>query len=179
MDYQTIDEIYDFNKEASEKLCDALSDLSTEERKMRFEDEKWSIEEIVEHISIVEEGMAKICRKLLRKAREEGTGGPSKVSISEGYRNKSVEIATLKVEAPEIVHPTGTRTIEDSSEKMAQNQLLFDEIRPMFNEVDGIEMKFPHPFLGPLSAQEWLLLSGEHKIRHIGQIKRVLTKARQ
>ena len=43
-----------------------------------------------------------------------------------------------------------------------------------FQKVDGVEAKFPHPYFGDLSAQEWLVLSGAHEIRHLKQIRRVI-----
>lgn len=152
MDYQTIDEIYAANGRVKDELRETLAALNADEVKTVPEGEKWSIEQIVEHISMVEEGTARICRKLLTKARAEDADGTAEVVISEHFKGKAVEIAGLKVEAPEIVQPTGTRSVEDSLAKTAETQAIFEEIRPLFKLFDGTERKFRHPFFGAISA---------------------------
>jgi hypothetical protein len=41
---------------------------------------------------------------------------------------------------------------------------------------DGDTHKFPHPYFGPLSAVEWLVLLGGHEARHLQQIKNIAGK---
>ena len=59
---------------------------------------------------------------------------------------------------------------------MEENRLRLREIQPLFEAYDGDTVKFPHPFLGELSAIEWLVMKGGHEARHTRQIERILEK---
>jgi hypothetical protein len=176
MNYQNIAEIYDSNDKIRENLKMTIEGLTDEQAAVVPEGEKWSLAQLVEHIAIVEDGMTQICRKLLLKAQTEDKKSDGTATISESFLIKGVEAAGLKFEAPERVRPTGTKTIAESLAKMEENRENLKKLRPLFETVDGTEHKFPHPFFGDLTAQEWLALIGGHELRHIRQIKNLLEK---
>src|SRR5258708_8825452 len=107
MDYQNIDEIYSANDGIRNYLRETIKDLNAEELKALPDGEKWSIEQIVEHVSIVEESVSKICRKLLAKAQEDDLKASGKIVISGGFRAYAENMEDVKLEAPERVWPTG------------------------------------------------------------------------
>jgi len=74
------------------------------------------------------------------------------------------------------VRPTGTKTIAESLEVMAGNRIKLEEMRPLFETVNSAAT-FPHPYLGELTAAEWLCLIGGHSARHMRQITRILETA--
>ena len=92
------------------------------------------------------------------------------------FLKKADGITDVKLEAPEYVLPVNGRSIADSLHAMEENGRALDELRPRLEEYDCDTHKFPHPYLGDLSALEWLTLAGGHKIRHLRQIKRVLER---
>ena len=176
MEYKSIEEIYNGNAKIRARLKELLSSLSEQQVSALPEGEKWTVAQIVEHISMVDEGSMRICARLLKKAQEAGQLSDGQVVISDGFLQKGVEIATMKVTAPDIVQPTSGKTIADSLAKLDENAKQLEELRTMFDSVDGTAMKFPHPFFGEISAQEWLALKGGHEMRHIKQIQNVLAK---
>ena len=176
MKYETIDEIYAGNDKARERLKEVVSSLPDETATALPEGEKWTVAQIVEHISMVDEGAMRICASLLRKAQEAGQAHDGKVVITENFLQKGTEIAGMKVQAPEIVQPTGTKSISDSLAKLDANSEQLEKLRELFKSVNGTELKFPHPFFGDISAQEWLALKGGHERRHTKQIENVLAK---
>ncbi|MEP7074886.1 MAG: DinB family protein [Acidobacteriota bacterium] len=178
MDYKSIDEIYAANLCFRETLGETMGVITPDEAKARPADVKWSIEQIVEHVSIVDEGMSRICAKLLGEAQKASLKG-GEVAISEVFRNYTQNGEEIKLEAPERVVPTGERSVDDSLTKLNENLVAYENLRPLFLEFDGINPKFPHPFFGPLSAQDWLVMSGEHMKRHTRQIEKILNKIRQ
>jgi DinB superfamily len=179
MNFNTISDIYDTNALAREHLRTLLSGISDAESVVRPDGEKWSIADVVEHVSLVETAIGRICAMLLAKAEADGRTGDNAVKISDNFIGKSDEIARVKVEAPERVHPTGEKTMAESMATIDDNQRLLDEMRPLFDSLDGNEYKFPHPFFGDISAIEWLALVGGHKQRHAKQIEKILGKIRQ
>jgi hypothetical protein len=178
MKYQTISEIYTKNLEIRELLKAKVSNLSDDQANLRMENAGWTIAEIVEHLAIVEKGMASICASLLRKSSEENLPNNGNANISDNFLEKTVLLGNRKnrkVEAPERVLPSGNLSIAESFVKMDENAELLKEIRNGLETVDTQKAKFPHPFFGDLSATEWLALIGGHEFRHIDQIDEILS----
>jgi hypothetical protein len=176
MNYKSIEEIYAGNDKIRERLRSLVSQLTPESMSTLPDGEKWTIAQIIEHIAMVDESTIKICAKLLKKSEEAGHASNGEVMISDGFLQKGVEIAALKVEAPSFVQPTGERTIVESMAKLDENGERLAAMRTQFESVGGTEFKFPHPFFGEISAQEWLALKGGHEHRHIKQIEKILEK---
>ena len=176
MKYESISEIYAANEKVRAQLKGVLSKLTEEQLTARPDGEKWNIQQIVEHISIVDESTMKICAKLLKRAKQGGRIGDGRVAISEHFVQKGQEIARIKVDAPSFVQPTGERTVSDSIAKLDETSERLAEMQPLFESLDCVEAKFPHPFFGDISAQEWLALKGGHEMRHIKQIERLASK---
>lgn len=176
MKYETIEEIYNGNAKVRQRLKDILSSLTGEQASTLPDGEKWTIEQIVEHITMVDESTTKICAKLLKKAQAEGHTSDGGAVISDNFVQKGAEIAVMKVEAPSFVQPSGEKSVSESIAKLDENTERLNELRLLFESVGGAEFKFPHPFFGDISAQEWLALKGGHEMRHIKQIEKILEK---
>jgi len=176
MKYETIEDIYAGNEKVRSRLKSLLSTLTDDQISAHPEGEKWTVADIVEHIAMVDEGMVKICSKLLKKAEEAGSVSDGSVKISDEFLRKGVEISAIKLEAPSFVHPSGQKTIAESLARLDETTDRFAEIRPLFESVGVAKFKFPHPFFGDITAHEWLALKGGHEMRHIKQIQNVLDK---
>src|SRR5262245_32247331 len=123
MNSRSIEEVYRRNDEVAERFVSLIGSLSEEQIEHLPDGEKWTIGNIAEHVSIVETGMIRICAKLLRKAEAEGKLADGTVAASDEFLEKTAEIATIKLEAPEIVQPTKERAIGESIEQLNQNRL--------------------------------------------------------
>jgi hypothetical protein len=176
MKYETIKQIYEGNNKIRARLKELVSPLTESQTSTLPEGEKWTVAQIVEHIAMVDGGAMRICAKLLQKAQDAGKSADGSVLISDNFLQKGSEISTMKVEAPEIVHPNAGQTIPESLAQLDETAETLDQMRELFETVDGTELKFPHPFFGEISAQEWLALKGGHEMRHIRQIEKVLSK---
>jgi hypothetical protein len=114
----------------------------------------------------------RICAKLLGKGETAGKSNDGSVTLSSAFLAAGSD--GQKLEAPEMVRPINNIPIAESIAKLDELQGQYAEMKAKFETVDGVEAKFPHPYFGDLSAQEWLVLSGAHEIRHLKQIRRVL-----
>lgn len=179
MNYETIADVYSANQKIREAFTSAVTSISADEATVRPDDEKWTIQEIVEHVSMVDNGAARICAKLLEGARAANKPSDGTLKISPDFGGKSVAIADIRVEAPERVHPTGNVTIDEAVAAMEANISAFDKMRPDLERLDLSDHKFPHPFFGDMTAAEWLIVAGGHEMRHLKQIEKVLEKVRQ
>ena len=176
MNYNTISEIYEANDKIRGKLKAVVAGVSDEQADVLPDGEKWTIKEFVEHIAIVDEGMMRICAKLLSASQESGKRSDGKAKFTEEIAQKLAGARDAKFEAPDRVRPTGTKTIAESLARMDETQVKFEELKPLFETVECSEAKFPHPAFGDMTAHEWLALRGGHEARHIRQIVGVLKK---
>lgn len=179
MNYQTIAEIYSANKTVREKLHETISNLTHDQLIFRADKNTWTIIEIVEHLAIVENGMASIASGLLQKSTVENIENDGSANISAGFLERAAQIANRrerKAVAPERVVPTGRLSIAESLAKMDENAKLLTHLRKGLETVNTQKAKFPHPFFGDLTATEWLALIGGHELRHIDQIEEILSK---
>jgi hypothetical protein len=169
----SIDEVYEKNDAIGNRLLALVDSLDQAQLDHLPEGEKWTIGNIVEHVSLVENRMIRICAKLLRKAESESKPGNGMISMPDDFLGKVAKIAQIKLEAPEIVQPTKEKSVKESLETLEENRRHLQELKPLFEKFDSTSQLFPHPFLGDLSAGEWLTLIGGHKARHIKQIERI------
>lgn len=173
MEYKTVDDVYTANLAIREKFKAAVAGLTDDQLNSRADETAWSIAQIVEHVSIVNGGMYRICRKLLSKAEVDGGTNDGTVSIVNEFLQPGSTAHEQKLKAPETVEPSGGVPVAESLSKLDDLQARFGELRSTFETVNGTDPKFPHPYFGDLSAQEWLVLSGAHEVRHLKQIRRI------
>lgn len=177
MNFETVADVYRANEEARMRLVNTVSGLSADQANLPTENGKWTVAGVAEHLAKVGDGMSKICYKLLSKAQEEGKTSDGKISLSptfvEGLKKSAAE--AKKFEAPEMVAPGGDQSIADSLSVLEDNAKTIDDMRPLFESAEGTEHTFPHPYFGPMSAQDWLVLLGLHETRHTNQIEKILS----
>lgn len=175
MQYSSISDIYEVNTSVRTKLKQALASVAEQQANVRPDGESWSIAEVAEHVSIVGNGMYRICAKLLSKAEAAGQSSDGATDLTT-FGARIGEIAEIKLEAPELVRPTGTKSIEESLSSLDETENSFRELKPIFEKFDTDLAKFPHPYLGDMTAVEWLAMYGLHEGRHLRQIKNILKK---
>jgi uncharacterized damage-inducible protein DinB len=178
MNIQSADDIYASNSEIRRGFFTLLDSITDDEAVTLPPGQTWTIQQIVEHVAMVDTGSANICGKLLQGAKEAGVPSNGKISVSADFGQKAEEIRDMKVEAPERVHPTGEVSIEAARQKMVDNEITFNAFRSDLAQFELQEHTFPHPYLGKLTAAEWLMIAGGHERRHMDQIKRILVEFR-
>ena len=179
MNYENIGDIYSANQKFRERLTSTLATITPEVAAALPEGEKWPIQHIVEHLSMVDFGISRICMRLLEASKADGKPSDGSFALTANFGERASEIAGLKVEAPERVHPTGDVNIAEALERMDANREVFDSMRNDFEQFDFSAHKFPHPFFGDLTAGEWLVMAGLHQHRHTRQIENLLASVQK
>jgi hypothetical protein len=178
MKYQSIADIYSAHQKIRERYLSVVGGITAAEAAVEPDGGGWSIDQIVEHVSIVEFNMLRICTKLIAAAQEAGKPSDGSFSLSLDFAAKLANIDGIKVEAPERVHPTGEVSIADSLERLDATTQSIAGLQADLAAFDGSDHKFPHPFFGDLTAAEWLVVRGGHEHRHTDQIQRLLETIR-
>lgn len=179
MKYESTADIYSANRMFRQRLMAVLDGMSEGEANALREGETWSVSHVLEHLAMVNNGMAGICGKLIGMAKAAGAASDGTLAISDDFFSKIDAFSTRKAEAPERVRPTGTMTVADSLERLAAADDSFAALQHDFENVGLSEPKFPHPYFGDLTATEWFVLCGLHEHRHTGQVEDLLAKIRQ
>lgn len=179
MKYESIADIFTANRRIREGLEIVLGGVSPGEATTAPGDGGWSIHQIVEHLSIVGGGVARICGKLLDAARADNMPSDGSFALSDRFDMTSREAMAVKIEAPERVRPTGTISVAQSMQTLAEANAATDAMQAEMERLDLTGHTFPHPFFGDLNAAEWLVVAGGHEMRHTLQIQRVLEQIRQ
>lgn len=178
MQFESIADVYTANDKVRERLINIVSNLNEEQENLPTENGKWTLGAIVEHLAKVEGGMMQIAHRLLSKAEAEGKTSDGSMKLSQSFivAITKVETEKQKLQAPEIVQPEGGKPITESLEIMKQTRAKLNEMKQMFETVEGTTHTFPHPAFGGLTAQDWLALIGGHEARHTAQIERILAQ---
>ena len=159
MIYHTITDILAANEQAQERFIAAVSNLTEAQANFRSDENQWTIAEIVEHISIVNDGFLRLTHKLLKEA--ESAPKPTKTDLNLGHTSLDENGQQREpFQAPERVRPKGGVSVEDSLAKMRVALAGFADIQPRLEAVDLSEQVFPHPALGPFNAYQWMVLLG-------------------
>jgi uncharacterized damage-inducible protein DinB len=176
MVYHTIADILAANEQAQSRFMAAVSNLTNEQADFRPDENQWTIAEIVEHISIVNDGFLRLTHKLLKQAESAPRPPMSDLNLGHTSLDENGQ-QPGPFQAPDRVRPQGGVSVEDSLAKMRASLAGFTEIQSRLEAVDLSEQMFPHPALGPINAYQWLVLLGEHEDRHRGQIERLKAAA--
>jgi hypothetical protein len=171
MSYNSVAEIYEDIDGTREKLLRAVEGFDEGQHGFRPSPERWSVAEIVEHLSIVEGQVAGLLEKLLGKAE---SGGHTR---AEGSLFAPVSIAAQveqtrarKLTAPEQIQPTGA-PLDIALDRLRSTRTALHGLRPRVERVDGTAISFPHPAWGAINLYQWLAFVGAHEQRHLAQIE--------
>ena len=192
MNYESFADIYAANEAVRRKLYARVENLSDAQQTFRPSDDAWSIAEIMEHLSIIENNMVKLIGMLLAKTEGAATAAASAGAQDAGaashaaaagaprpFQPFSMEaladtIKDKKLDAPEQVRPSGQVALADSLAALRETRATLESLRPRLEAADLSVAAYPHPVWGDLNLAQWLAFIGLHEGRHLAQIKRLM-----
>lgn len=178
MEFKTIDEIYVVNKKVGDRFREFANSVTDAEAHTELDGEPWTLAALIEHVAMVEAGIAKMCSRMIGGAKEQGTPSDGSFRISDGFSASMAENAGAKFEAPERVRPTGGVAIAESLARLDASSAEINAMKGDLEAYDVSAFTFPHPYFGPLNAAEWVMLSGGHVARHHAQAAAMLERIR-
>lgn len=178
MQYHSVAEIMSALDETRERLYRRAESLDAARENFRAAPDGWSTAEVFEHLSIIEGQMVQLLGMLLKKAEASGgaraEGAPfAPVSIDELAK----QVSGVKLQAPEEVRLKGGVSLAESLARLRQSREALRRIAARLERVDASGARYPHPFLGPLNAYQWLLFIAGHEERHLGQVEKLIQAA--
>ncbi len=158
---------------ARAELLTAVDAIPEPLREARPSEEAWSVAEILEHLTRVEKGVAKLVALKVGEMQMHAAPPKEGDDIAPVNFDRFAVLADRanRIEAPERVVPLGEMSAESACAALQETRgLLLDQL----HAADGLALssvRHPHPFLGELDLYEWVQFIGEHERRHVAQIR--------
>ncbi|MDQ6612209.1 MAG: DinB family protein [Gemmatimonadota bacterium] len=131
----------------------------------------WSVAETLEHLVKIESGAGRLISTLLKQVIAEGNTTQEETSIMHKLDQFFAGEGSQKLEAPDFVKPTGVVSASDSLEALETIRGRVIEAIEKSAGWDLGSVSYSHPFFGPITGYQWMLLIGKHEERHLKQIK--------
>jgi hypothetical protein len=146
-------------------------------RESRPTADRWSVAEVLEHLTRVEEQITRVLAVKLSEARAAGLlHSQSETSPIGGALNHQAVLDRRRpVTAGERVLPRGDM---NASAALTALDATRAKLRELVASVDGLALEtftLPHPALGVINGYQWFLFVGSHEARHAAQIREIGT----
>ncbi|MFL5462592.1 MAG: DinB family protein [Gemmatimonadaceae bacterium] len=168
-------ETMSFVEEKRKELLESFEGVPGDRLRRRAASNGWSVAEILEHLRMVEAGVARLIAKRATQAREAGLGEEtSTTSVMPSFDRYAVMLDSATLKSPPTVQP---RSDVDVSEAIEGLQSSREALRAAVVAANGLalgEVKHTHPVVGELDLYQWLIFLGQHEGRHRKQIERTL-----
>ncbi|MFH0945338.1 MAG: nucleoside triphosphate pyrophosphohydrolase [Planctomycetota bacterium] len=127
----------------------------------------WSIVGVMEHLHLLERGLAVAMKKVMREAVEEPF--PEEGLAAHPPKNRLIE-SGQKAEAPTWTVPSGGVSRAELLARLAQSREKLFALLPRLTLVNPRNLLLEHPRLGDLDALQWFEFLAWHERRHLRQI---------
>jgi len=163
---------------ARSNLRAAVEAVPPQARGQKPAPDRWSVNDVVEHLSLVETLFAQRIAGAIDKARQDGLGGeeaservllPAEIEVRVADREN-------RRTAPEAARPTGTLDAAVAWERIEQARaVLHDTIAA----ADGLALSTvteSHPAFGTLTVYQFAELIAAHEARHTAQVREIASQ---
>src|ERR1700694_2447639 len=168
-------EAMDYVEERRKELLQSFEGVPGDRLCRRASDEGWSVAEILEHLRMVEAGVARLITKRVGQAREAGLGEErSSDPVLPTFDQHSGGLENAVMQSPATVVPRANIDINEAVEGLEGSREALRAAAVSANGLSIGEIKHTHPVLGELDLYQWLIFVGQHEGRHKKQIERTL-----
>ena len=154
-----------------DRLRRAVEDIPRHKRERKPNPERWSVAEVLEHLSIVETRIERVFTAKLTEARAAGLRQERDASPVVGTIDMArVLDRTRRITASEAALPSGKL---DADAAWAALERARDALCNSVRASDGLALAVvvhPHPVLGPINLYQWIAFVGGHEARHAAQV---------
>jgi hypothetical protein len=132
------------------------------------------VAEVIEHLAIVEQRIAKLIAREVASAREKGLGAERETTpVSSMLPLERVIDRRRRFVAGDAAKPRGEL---DAAAAWTKFEDARRAVRDALLAADGLalaELSAPHPVLGSLNFYQWFLFVAGHEARHALQVREI------
>jgi hypothetical protein len=176
--HERLAEIMDFVEQRRRELLGSFTGVTNERLRQRAAPNRWSVAEVLEHLRLVESGVARLVSKRVGQAKEAGLRREdSSESVMPSFDRHAASLESAVLESPVPVRPRADVDVDEALEGLANSRVA---LRAAVITADGYalgDIKHTHPILGELDLYQWLIFLGHHEARHRRQIERTINSS--
>lgn len=146
----------------------AVKGLSDAQLKFKPAPDRWSVAEVLEHITLVEDGLFQNVTEKVMKAPAGAAGRD--VAKTDSMVLAMIPDRSQKRQAPPPFVPNGRWTVAETLDHFQKSRARTVEF---LNSTPELRAHVADSPLGPLDAYEWVLFMAAHSERHTKQILEV------
>ena len=167
-------EVVNYLDKTRTELREAVASVPAHARNQKPAEDQWSVAQVLDHLTIAHNLVAKSVGKWIAEAQASGLGPEtSNTSLLNSIPSERILDRSRKVQAPERISPRSDVDAETAWRELEEAQ---DNLRAAFLTGDGLaldQVVQPHPVLGPINVYQWTLFNGSHEARHALQIREI------
>jgi hypothetical protein len=168
-------EAMDYVEERRKELLRSFEGVPGDRLCQRATPEGWSVAEILDHLRMVEAGVARLITKRVAQAREAGLGEErSTEPVLPTFDQHSARLENAVMQSPATVVPRANIDISEAVDGLEGSREALRAAAVSANGLSIGEIKHTHQILGELDLYQWLIFVGQHEGRHRKQIERTL-----
>jgi len=144
-------------------------------RETRPAPDRWSVAEVLEHLSRVEEQLTRLLTMKLAEAKTNGLLVPElETSAVAGTLDRAKIVDRgRRIIAGDRVLPRGEMDTAAALASLRRSRTALRELVAAHDGQSLTAVSFPHPVLGVIDGYQWFLFIGAHELRHAGQIREI------
>ncbi|MDA3947595.1 MAG: DinB family protein [Spirochaeta sp.] len=132
----------------------------------------WSALMVLDHLRILDEQVAAVTQRLAARAKKGGAEAPPDELV--GLRElDSCEDGVMDAPSVPGMEPRDPAPATVMTDAAAARAKLISAVENVW-AVDCRERRFPHPWLGPMNAYEWLHFAAVHERGHHAHLRTIL-----
>lgn len=171
-----IQEVLEYLDATRSELGRAMEAISPPRREERPAPDRWSVAEVLDHLTLVESRISRVMSSKIGAAKAEGLGPEIETSsILDSINRARITDRSRRVTAPEPINPKSQCNSASAWSALQQSRA---ELRAVVLAADGLalgEVMHPHPVLGVINLYQWIVFVGSHEARHTDQIREIAT----
>ena len=137
-------------------------------------DGAWSVVNVLEHLAMVEGGIASVFHKRIDAARTTGLGPETETSsVLEQPIFGNILDRRRKIQGSDAVRQVSGIDTDNAWRNLEQTR---SQLREVVMSADGLalgELTHPHRIFGSLNFYQWLVFLADHEGRHAAQIREI------
>jgi hypothetical protein len=133
------------------------------------------VAEILDHLRMVESGIARLITKRVGQAKDGGLGEEkSTSSVMPSFESHKQKLEREVLQSPTTVLPRPNVDIGEALDGLESSREALRAAVVLGSGLSLGDIKHTHPVLGELDLYQWLIFLGNHEGRHKKQIERTL-----
>jgi hypothetical protein len=168
-----IQEVIDFLDVHRRALRQTIASVPARLQRLKPADGRWSVAEVVEHLSLLEHRIAGLLTMHANAARASGVGPDADTSsvVATFTKGEAVIDRSAPITAPDPVQPTGTLDVPAGERALEKSRAALVEALRNANGVSLENSMQKHPVLGTMNMYHWMVATALHDDRHAAQIR--------